>query len=47
MWFASDIATCMRYTGIDPFIGEEVYTARKLHDSKLKRGLLQFFKPEN
>ncbi len=42
-----DIATCMYYTGIDPFTGEEVYTARHLNDRKLQRALLQFFKPEN
>jgi uncharacterized radical SAM protein YgiQ len=42
-----DIATCMYYTGIDPFTGEEVYTARNLRDRKLQRALLQFFKPEN
>jgi uncharacterized radical SAM protein YgiQ len=42
-----DIATCMYYTGIDPFTGEEVYSAKKLQDRKLQRALLQFFKPEN
>jgi uncharacterized radical SAM protein YgiQ len=42
-----DIATCMYYTGIDPFTGEEVYVARHLRDRKLQRALLQFFKPEN
>jgi uncharacterized radical SAM protein YgiQ len=42
-----DIATCMYYTGIDPFTGEEVHTARNLGDRKLQRALLQFFKPEN
>ncbi|WP_422931682.1 YgiQ family radical SAM protein [Singulisphaera sp. PoT] len=42
-----DIATCMYYTGIDPFTGEEVFTAKKLNDRKLQRALLQFFKPEN
>ena len=42
-----DIATCMYYTGIDPFTGEEVYTAKKLNDRKMQRALLQFFKPEN
>jgi len=42
-----DIATCMYYTGIDPFTGEEVYTAKNLRDRKLQRALLQFFKPEN
>jgi hypothetical protein len=35
------------YTGIDPFSGEEVYTARHLRDRKLQRAFLQFFKPEN
>jgi uncharacterized radical SAM protein YgiQ len=42
-----DIATCMYYTGIDPFTGDEVYTARKLNDRKMQRAILQFFKPEN
>ncbi len=42
-----DIATCMYYTGFDPFTGEEVFIARHLKDRKLQRALLQFFKPEN
>jgi uncharacterized radical SAM protein YgiQ len=42
-----DIATCMYYTGIDPFTKEEVYVARHLRDRKLQRALMQFFKPEN
>jgi hypothetical protein len=42
-----DIATCMYYTGIDPFTKQEVYIARQLHDRKLQRALMQFFKPEN
>jgi uncharacterized radical SAM protein YgiQ len=42
-----DIATCMYYTGIDPFTGQEVYVARHLRDRKLQRALLQFFRPEN
>jgi uncharacterized radical SAM protein YgiQ len=42
-----DIATCMYYTGIDPFTGDEVFTAKHLRDRKLQRALLQFFKPEN
>jgi uncharacterized radical SAM protein YgiQ len=42
-----DIATCMYYTGIDPFTKEEVFIARQLRDRKLQRALLQFFKPEN
>jgi uncharacterized radical SAM protein YgiQ len=42
-----DIATCMYYTGIDPFTKKEVHIARNLNDRKLQRALLQFFKPEN
>jgi uncharacterized radical SAM protein YgiQ len=42
-----DIATCMYYTGIDPFTGQEVYVARGLKDRKMQRALMQFFKPEN
>jgi uncharacterized radical SAM protein YgiQ len=42
-----DIATCMYYTGVDPFSGQEVYVARHLRDRKLQRALMQFFKPEN
>jgi uncharacterized radical SAM protein YgiQ len=42
-----DVATCMYYTGIDPFSKEEVYVARHLRDRKLQRALMQFFKPEN
>jgi hypothetical protein len=42
-----DIATCMYYTGIDPFTKQEVYIARHLRDRKMQRALMQFFKPEN
>src|SRR5213078_3197911 len=42
-----DIATCMYYTGIDPFTKKPVHTARNLRDRKLQRALMQFFKPEN
>jgi Domain of unknown function (DUF3362) len=47
MQTAADVATCMYYTGIDPFTQEEVYVARNLRDRKMQRALLQFFKPEN
>jgi len=47
MQMAQDIATCMYYTGIDPFTKEEAYVARNLRDRKLQRALMQFFKPEN
>lgn len=42
-----DIATCMYYTGIDPFTKKPVTIARGLRDRKLQRALMQFFKPEN
>jgi uncharacterized radical SAM protein YgiQ len=42
-----DIATCMYYTGLDPFTGKPVKTAKNLGDRKLQRALMQFFKPEN
>ncbi len=42
-----DIATCMYYTGIDPFTKEEVNVAKGLRDRKMLRALMQFFKPEN
>ena len=44
---APDIATCMYYTGIDPFTKQEVYIARGLRDRKMQRALMQFFKAEN
>jgi uncharacterized radical SAM protein YgiQ len=42
-----DVATCMYYTGLDPFTGRQVYVAQHLRDRKLQRALMQFFKPEN
>jgi hypothetical protein len=42
-----DIATCMYYTGKDPFTKKPVEVAKKLNDRKLQKALLQFFKPEN
>jgi Domain of unknown function (DUF3362) len=42
-----DIATCVYYTGIDPFTKQEVFIARHLRDRKMQRALMQFFKPEN
>ena len=47
MQMVRDIATCMYYTGVDPFSGQQVYVAKHLRDRKLQRALLQFFKPEN
>jgi len=42
-----DIATCMYYTGLDPFTKKPVHIAKAMRDRKLQRALLQFFKPEN
>ncbi|UCG16025.1 MAG: YgiQ family radical SAM protein [Phycisphaerales bacterium] len=42
-----DVATCMYYTGIDPFTKKPVPVARRLRDRRLQRALAQFFKPEN
>jgi hypothetical protein len=42
-----DIATCMYYTGLDPFTKQQVYVATGLRDRKMQRALMQFFKPEN
>jgi len=41
MRMTSDIATCMLYTGLDPFTGQEVHVARQLRDRKVQRALLQ------
>ena len=42
-----DIATCMYYTGIDPFTeAAGPVTRQGMHDRKLS-ALMQFFKPEN
>jgi hypothetical protein len=42
-----DVATCMYYTGLDPWSGEPVYVARGARERRLQRALLQYFKPEN
>ena len=42
-----DIATCLYYTGIDPFTKKEVHVAKGIKDRKMQRALMQFFKPEN
>jgi hypothetical protein len=42
-----DVATCMYYTGIDPFSKKTVHVARDLKDRLMQRALMQFFKPEN
>jgi uncharacterized radical SAM protein YgiQ len=42
-----DIATCIYYTGIDPFTKVAVPVSKGVHDRKMQRALMQFFKPEN
>ncbi|MEZ6094885.1 MAG: YgiQ family radical SAM protein [Pirellulaceae bacterium] len=42
-----DVATCMYYTGIDPFSKKPVHIAKTMRDRKMQRALMQFFKPEN
>lgn len=42
-----DIATCLYYTGIDPFTKKPVTVKKGLTDRKVQRALMQFFKPEN
>src|SRR3954464_12326566 len=37
----------MYYTGLDPFTKKPVRVARAMHDRKLQRALMQFFKPAN
>jgi len=36
----------MHYTGVDPFTRQQAYMAKQLSDRRLKRVLLQYFKPE-
>lgn len=40
-------STCMFYTGINPFSGEKVYTAKSYEEKHLQRALLQFNRREN
>ena len=47
MSMAGDVATCMYYTGIDPFTKKPVHVAKNMRDRKMQRALMQFFKPEN
>jgi Domain of unknown function (DUF3362) len=47
MQIAHDVATCMHYTGVDPFSKQAVDVAKGLKDRKMQRALMRFFKPEN
>lgn len=39
------MATCMYYTGLDPFTREPVYTAKELRDKRLQKALLLYWDP--
>ncbi|MGE5391424.1 MAG: YgiQ family radical SAM protein [Deltaproteobacteria bacterium] len=40
------LSTCMYYTGLDPFSGEEVYVPRSEKERRQQRALLQYWEPE-
>ncbi len=42
-----DVATCIHYTGLDPYTMKPVKTVNRLRDRLVQRALLQFFAPEN
>jgi len=42
-----DVATCMYFTGMDPFTRKPVEVVRKLKDRKAQRALMQYFHPAN
>ena len=39
------MATCMYYTGRDPFTREDVYTAKDMHEKRLQKSLLLYWDP--
>jgi len=39
------MATCMYYTGRDPFTREAVYTAKDLHEKRMQKALLLYWDP--
>jgi uncharacterized radical SAM protein YgiQ len=39
------MATCMYYTGVDPFSRKPVYTAKDLHEKRLQKALLLYWDP--
>lgn len=41
------LSTCMYYTGLDPFTGNEVYIPRDIEEKRTQRALMHFKKPEN
>ncbi|MDO5582245.1 MAG: YgiQ family radical SAM protein, partial [Planctomycetia bacterium] len=41
-----EIATCIYYTGLDPFTEEKIYVPRGLRERRLQRALLMYYRPE-
>ncbi|MFA5271199.1 MAG: YgiQ family radical SAM protein [Candidatus Omnitrophota bacterium] len=41
------LAGCVYYTGINPFTGEEVYSAKTFKERKMQRALIQYDNPKN
>ena len=41
------LATCMYYTGLDPFTMRKIHVARTMEEKKMQRALLHFHKKEN
>ena len=41
------LATCVYYTGFDPFTGQKVYVPKDIGEKRMQRALLHFNKPEN
>ncbi|MBQ4419409.1 MAG: YgiQ family radical SAM protein [Synergistaceae bacterium] len=41
------LATCMYYSGVDPFTGQEVYCEKRESERKVQRALLQHRMPKN
>ncbi|MDI3285769.1 YgiQ family radical SAM protein [Polyangium sp. 15x6] len=39
------MATCMYYTGLDPFTKAPVYTAKEMHEKRLQKALLLYWDP--
>jgi uncharacterized radical SAM protein YgiQ len=42
-----DVATCMYFTGLDPFTLQQVPVARRLKERLVQRALMQWFDPRN
>lgn len=41
------VATCMYYTGLDPFTGKKIYVARNKKEKAMQRALMQYRSQEN